>query len=93
MGYNNAVDFASTLDLHTSIQLHLSANHYPSVPSSMIQPCINAIFACVDNDDELLIELPKGVRWRGEDTAPAWAIVEGHHLQPWIDMLSAEPEA
>lgn len=93
MGYNNAVDFASTLDLHTSIKLHLSTNHYPSVPTSMIQPCIDAIFACVDNDDELLIELPEGVWWRGHDTAPAWAIVKGHHLQPWIDMLSTEPEA
>lgn len=93
MGYNTSVDLASTHDLHTSIGLHLTANHYPPVPNSMIQPCVEAIFACVDNDDELLIELPEGVWWRGHDTAPAWAIVEGHHLQPWIDMLSTEPEA
>lgn len=87
MGYNTAVDLASTLSLRQSIQLHLTTNHYPPVPSSMVEPCVEAINACVDgDDDEMLIQLPGGVFWRGHDTAPAWAIVEAHHLQPWIDM-------
>lgn len=93
MGYNTSVDLASTQDIHSSIRLHLTANHYPPVPTSMIQPCVDAIFACVDEDDELLIQLPQGVTWRGHDTAPAWAIVEGHHLSPWVDMFITEPEA
>ena len=94
MGYNTAVDLASSINMQQGMAIHLQSNHYPPVPTSMIQPCIDAIFACVDMDDEVLIQLPNGVTWRGHDTAPAWAIVEGHHLEPWIQMLvddSGEP--
>jgi len=27
--------------------------------------------------------LPKGVYWKGETYAPAWAIIEQHHLESW----------
>ena len=88
MGSNFATELAELdlgLSLEDSIAIHLSANHYPPVPKSMIKPCIEAIDAVNDlglwNAD---IELPEGISWRGLNTAPASAIIEAHHLDAWI---------
>lgn len=85
MGHAFAVDLTSSdLDLRRAVGIHLTSNHYPPVPAEMIEPCVLAIEASNDGDDELLIELPEGVLWRNEPSAPAWAIVEGHHLESWL---------
>ena len=78
-------DLGIHLDMETQIGIHLSSNHYPPVPSSMVKPCIEAIDAV--NDLGLwnaLIELPEGVTWRGRTTAPAHALIEAHHLDAWL---------
>ena len=69
-----------------SIRLHLAVNHYPPVPALMVPVCIEAIdsYNANLNGDEL-IELPEGVSWRGNRSAPAWAIIENHHLDSWCD--------
>ena len=73
------------LDIEQQIAIHLSANHYPPVPNSMVKPCIEAIDAVNDAGLwNLEIELPEGVEWRGLTTAPAHAIIEAHHLDTWI---------
>ena len=93
MGSNMATEMADGtledlgihLDIETQISIHLRANHYPPVPNSMVKPCIEAIDAV--NDLGLWnapIELPEGVSWRGETTAPASAIIEAHHLEAWL---------
>jgi hypothetical protein len=85
MGHNMAVDLAeSVIDIHQSITIHLRSNHYPPVPYSMVQPCVDAIYACDEQEYDKLIELPEGVEWRGQSSAPAHAIVEGHHLEAWL---------
>jgi hypothetical protein len=84
MGYTTAQELASILDLESSIAMHLTANHYPPVPTSMVQPCIDAIDAYHDEDFNREIEMPKGVSYKGKTTAPAWAIVEQHHLDAWL---------
>jgi hypothetical protein len=88
MGSNFATDLADNelleLDLETQIGIHLSANHYPPVPSSMIQPCIDAIDAYYDEDYNRLIVLPAPITWRDQNSAPASAIVEAHHLDAWL---------
>jgi hypothetical protein len=85
MGYSTAYDLVeSVVDIHQSMAIHLTSNHYPPVPVSMVQPCIDAIYACDEEEYDKLIELPQGVMWRGQNSAPAHAIVEGHHLQPWL---------
>ncbi len=87
MGSNLAYDLASDelgLDLETSIGWHLQGNHYPPVPLSMVEPCIEAIDAYWDEDYNKLIEMPKGVSYRGSNFAPASAIVEQHHLDAWL---------
>ena len=88
MGSTFANDLASNdlldLDLETQIGIHLKGNHYPPIPSSMVQPCIDAIDAFYDEDYDRMIVLPEGVLWKGRDQAPASAIVEAHHLDAWL---------
>ena len=87
MGSNMAYELADgllDLDLETQIGYHLRGNHYPPVPLSMVEPCIDAIDAYHDEDYKRLITLPAPITWRGKDTAPASAIVEAHHLDAWL---------
>ena len=87
MGSNMAYDLASdelNLDLERAIGFHLQGNHYPPVPLSMVQPCIDAIDAYHDQDYNRKIELPEGITWRDQNTAPASAIVDAHHLEAWL---------
>ena len=73
------------VSLEQAIGYHLQSNHYPPVPLSMVQPCIEAIDAANEGDIDLEIEMPEGVSYRGMPTAPAWAIIEQHHLDSWIE--------
>ena len=84
MGYNTALDLASEFDLEQGIAYHLQGNHYPPVPLSMVQPCIDAIDAYYDESYDKLIEMPEGVSYKGNTHAPAWAIIEQHHLDAWL---------
>ena len=76
------------LDLETQILYHLKANHYPPVPAEMVQPCIDAIDAFYDEDFDRNIEMPKvgdfQILYKGSTSAPAWAVVEQHHLDAFI---------
>ena len=71
------------ISLRQQLSWHLTGNHYPPVPTSMIEPCIQAIEAVRENDFEREIVLPEGVSWRGREAAPAHAIVSAHHLETW----------
>ena len=85
MGSNFANDLAlMDLDLEMSISIHLQSNHYPPVPLSMVEPCIQAIDAYYEEDYNKMIEMPAGVFYRGSDLAPASAIIEQHHLEAWL---------
>lgn len=86
MGMNTALDLAENIDLslESAIGMHLRGNHYPPVPLSMVQPCIDAIDAAYDEDFDKEIDMPEGVSYKGKTTAPAWAIIEQHHLHAWL---------
>ena len=87
MGMNTAIDLAENIDLslEDAIGYHLQGNHYPPVPLSMVQPCIDAINAAYDEDYDLMIEMPQGISYKGNTHAPAWAIIEQHHLDWFIN--------
>jgi hypothetical protein len=81
--------------LEQQLSWHLSGNHYPPIPQSMIPVCIEAIDAYWEDDTNKLIKLPFDgvdrdgnpfqIRWRdGSDHAPAWAIIEHAHLDSWL---------
>ena len=87
MGANFARDLAGTESLTIEQQLyyHLTANFYPAIPSSMVQPCLDAIDAFYEDNLERLIQLPEGISYRGSAYATAGAILEGHRLEAWLD--------
>ena len=85
MGRMTSLDLVeNVVDIRQSIAIQLRSNHYPPVPLSMVEPCIEAIYAVQEGDTHKSIDLPNGITWRGYPTAPAYAIVEGHHLEPWL---------
>lgn len=87
MGLNMATELADGtlgLDMEGAIAMHLRVNHYPPVPTSMVEPCIQAIDAYWEDDINRLIEMPEGVSYKGQEHAPAWAIIEQHHLDAWV---------
>lgn len=96
MGSLQAQEMAELLDERTAMAWHLQSNHYPPVPASMIDPCLDAIHAYNNGDYDELIKLPFDgvdrngepfqITWRGKDSAPAWAIIEGHHLSAWVEL-------
>ena len=92
MGHNTAMDLAENLDisLEQAIGYHLQGNHYPPVPLSMVQPCIEALDAARDMDAMRQIEMPEGITYKGKTTAPAWAIIEQHHLDAWLPQDEAD---
>jgi len=85
MGSLQAQEMASLMNQRQAIAWNLQSNHYPPIPLSMVEPCIDAIAAVNDGDADRLIDLPAGIVWRGKKEAPARAIVEAHHLHAWVD--------
>lgn len=89
MGSVQEQEMAELLEIESAIAWHLQSNHYPPVPASMVEPCIEAINS-VNHGGPLsgwhkVIQLPKGVSYHGSNSAPAWAIIEQHHLEAWIE--------
>jgi hypothetical protein len=90
MGSVTAIGLAdTTLDLETQLLYHLKGNHYPPVPAEMVAPCIEAIDAAYDEDFNRMIDMPMvgdfQILYKGNTQAPAWAIIEQHHLDFFID--------
>jgi hypothetical protein len=89
MGRLSAEAFAEAVaddevGLRQAIGWHLSANHYPPVPASMIEPCMQAIEAANEGRWDAGIPLPQGVTYRGALSAPVSAMIEQHHLEAWV---------
>lgn len=72
------------LDMTQQVSIHLRSNHYPPVPLAMVEPCIEAINLANQGDWGALVDLPEPITWRGNNQAPVSALVEAHHLDPWI---------
>lgn len=75
----------SEITIEQQVMIHLRSNHYPPVPTEMVEPCIEAISLSNQGDSGALVDLPEGITWKGQVQAPAYAIVEAHHLEPWIE--------
>lgn len=89
MGYTQALGMAeavaeNAVNLDAALSWHLQSNHYPPVPSSMVAPCKRAITYARKGEWDRNVRLPEGVTWRGKRSAPAHAVVEGHHLEAFI---------
>jgi hypothetical protein len=72
------------MPLRNQIEIHLVSNFYPPVPRFMAQTCVDALNAYWEEETNRMIDMPKGVSYKGSTSAPAWAIVEQHKLWPWL---------
>jgi hypothetical protein len=86
MGRLQAMEMAEMLSIDDALAWHLRGNHYPPIPLSMVEPCKEAIQAGLEGDWFRMIEMPEGVLYRGSNFAPANAIIEQHHLDPWLEL-------
>lgn len=73
------------LGLQTALSWHLTSNHFPPVPTTMVEPCVEAIENANNDEWDKMIRLPEGVGYRGMTSAPTHAIVEQHHLESFLD--------
>lgn len=84
MGHTSAIAMSEAdIDIDSALTWHLQSNHYPPIPVTMVQPCKDAIDAYWEDDCDRQIDLPVFVTYKGLTTAPAWAIIEQHHLDAW----------
>lgn len=86
MGYMAALDMAAHADLDQAVAWHLQGNHYPPVPQSMVAPCLEAIRLGNEGEWRAMVDPPDPVTWQDQSSAPVWAIVEAHHLEPFLDV-------
>lgn len=87
MGANFANDLASGefgLSLEDAVRIHLTANHYPPVPTSMVAVCVNAIDLANDGFFDIEMVLPEGISWRGNRTVPVGNVIEEFHLDAFV---------
>jgi hypothetical protein len=74
------------VELRQVLAWHLTSNHYPSLPLSLLDACVLAIKYMQEGEPDTNISLPEGILWRGQQTAPAWAVVDAHHLEAFVDL-------
>lgn len=73
------------LSPHVAMHYHLTSNHYPPLPSALIEPCFAAIEAAQEGDYQRLIDLPEGLLLRGSHQATAEELVDTCHLDGFIE--------
>lgn len=74
----------------TALEYHLAHNHYPPVPLTMVPACLAAIDLAVADEWDAEVTLPDGVAYKGSPVAPAWAVVEQHHLAHFVQQAATE---
>lgn len=90
MGTLRAMEMAEAasngeISLDQALTYHLTANHFPPVPASMIEACKQAIELGNQGDFEGEVTLPEGITYRDQPTAPAYEVIEAHHLHAFLD--------
>ena len=86
MGSLQAMEMAEMLEIESAISWHLQSNHFPPIPQSMVQPCIEAINNASAGERTKLVILPLGGGYKGLTAAPTDARNEQHHLDAWVEL-------
>ena len=73
------------LGLETALSWHLTSNHFPPIPTTMVEPCVEAINNANNGEWDKMVRLPDGVGYQGRTSAPTHAIIEQHHLLSFLD--------
>ena len=92
MGYATASDLATSTDLRQAVSIHFASNCYPPIPQFMLDTALLAIDLVLEEDGKAQVNLPEGVTFRGQEHATAYQIVEGYHLDAFVDALWNEED-
>jgi hypothetical protein len=90
MGTQKAIEMAEAVEeglpLAAALEYHLTSNHYPPLPRTLVQTAMKAILLVNHGQDMLTVRLPRGVELRGYgQRVPAWKLVDAMHLGAFID--------
>jgi hypothetical protein len=72
--FANDIAGMEEISLDRKLEIHLRGNHYPPIEAGL------------ERDFDKLIDLPEGITYKGAKSAPAGAICEQHHLEPFLDI-------
>lgn len=86
MGRVSLMGMLEMTDQETVLRWHLTSNHFPPVPESMVEPCKWAIRAMYDGEPTRPIDLPEGVTYRGMPHCFAGSLVDHFHLDEFLYM-------
>jgi hypothetical protein len=56
----------------------------------MVPICVEAIDLVICEEGNQYVELPEGVLYKGDTSAPAWAIVDNYRLGAILDAIDPE---
>lgn len=90
MGYGTALALKESItdglaSIDQALLIHLRSNHYPPLPSILVNTCKQVIAAIEADDYDREIELPGNITWRGQNQAPARECAQAWHLDAFID--------
>lgn len=85
MGRLQAGEMAGHAPIDVALHWHLICNHYPPLPTAMVETSKEAIQACNEGDSRREIALPESMKYKGRDTAPAGNIVDFAHLEEFLE--------
>lgn len=85
MGSTTARDIANEVsegltNLEAALIYHFRSNHYPPLPLSLIPVAIQIVKGEVTDE----VELPDGITWRGQTSAPVSECIDAWHLEHFI---------
>ena len=69
-GSLQAMEMAEMLEIESALSWHLTSNHFPPVPVSMVPVCIEAIENANAGDWMKNVSLPEGIGYKGLTVAP-----------------------
>ena len=90
MGSITAYDLSESvmldeLRLENALMYHLTGNHYPSLPISLIPVCKRVITHYNNGEYNKQVRLPKGITYKGKTLAPVMVCIDNWHLQWFLD--------
>jgi hypothetical protein len=90
MGHQTAISLKESItdglaSIDQALLIHLLSNHYPPLPSILVDTCKQVITAIQDGEFDKLIDLPGRITWRGQSQAPARECCDAWHLDAFID--------
>jgi len=84
-GYKKSIDDGS-LSLENAISIHLSSNHYPPLPSTLVPVALKALTKAKKGEWEKKIRLPEGLEHKiyGK-LVPVQVVMDYMHLEPFLE--------